>query len=280
MLEGQLLDELRKCDDDASMEPVAGEPGVYRVVTSLPLHSMTMEGISIQSSPPTTQEEEEENIFATAPDNVAILMVKYLFMALAFYAFCALLFSLPLYMWQVPQAALITLQVLGGVGMLLSYSGMCVMHDRVMHWPRLSLCALVIWFCSLTLMLSAAAGLSHNLAPFQLLTLWWVQSVALSIYLQWMGPNNHHVSRLHASLCMAVGTLAVWGLSIVTFVRDSDWLISLALLALAFGSLLYSAHEMQRAIEEKRYAKTRIDMISALINFYTDVPVALCCASH
>lgn len=283
MMEGQLLEELRKCDDDAFMEEVPGAPGVYRVTTTLPLHAMNIDGVHIQTPPPLAPEptlvpaEAADNIYAALPENVAIVMAKYLFMSLALCAFCALLFTLPLYMWSVPRPALITLQVLGAVGMALAYVAMCVLHSRTAQWPRLSLCALCSWCLSLALMLSAAAGLAHSLAPYQLLALWWVQCVALTIYLQWMGPSAHHASRMHACLCMAVGTLVVWGLSIATFVHDSDWSVSLVLLALALVSLLYAAHQMHRAIEERRYAKTRLDLLAALINYHTDVPVELMC---
>ena len=277
MMEGQLFQELKKRDDDVSVELVDGSAGVYRVTTVLPLGEMNMEGMAVQTSPP-EEPTTTENLFAMPPENVSILMVKYLFMALALYAFCAMLFSLPLYMWHVPEGALIALQVLGAVGVLLSYSVMCILHGHVAQKLELSIIPLFTWFTSLTLLLAAAAGLSHSLVPYQLLALWWVQCVAVVIYLQWMGSTTHHVSRLHAILCMALATLIIWALSIATFVNDSDWIASLGLLCIGFASLIYASYQMQGAIEERRYAKTRVDLLSALINYYTDVPVSLCCA--
>lgn len=274
--EGQLFAELRKCDDDAAMEEVEGTPGVYRVTTSLPLHAMDIEGINVQVTEADAEATQPENIFATPIDNVSLLMAKYLFMALAMCSFCSLLFSLPLYMWSVPHSALVVLQVLGGVGMVLGFGAMCVLHGRVQHWFVAAACSLGCWLCSLTLMLGAAAGLSHSLGPYQLLIIWWVQYVALSIYLQWIGQGAaRDVSFLHAVLCMGLATLVVWGISIATFVHDGDWVLSIILLAQGFTSLLYTAYQMQNSIDSGRYAKTRVDMLSAMIDYHVDVPAKL-----
>jgi len=282
-MEGQLYEELKKCDDDALMEEVEGTPGVYRVTTSVPLHELSIEGMSVvpqtlegQAPPPV------DNLFAMLPDSVAIAMAKYLFMMLALYSLCALLFMLPLYMWRVPQAALISVEVVSGVSMVLSYATMCAMHGNVARYPAVASLALAGWLCGLAGMLGAAAGLAQSVAPLQLLMFWWVQYAALSVYLQWLGPQGtqgHQASSLHAMLAMALSTLVVWGLFIATFAEAHDWLVSLALLAIAVFSMFYTTHHMQRTIAGRRYAKTRIDLLAALHDYWVDSTMGLICCT-
>lgn len=273
MMEGQLFDELKKCDDDVMMEEVEGTPGVYRVTTSLPLHELAIDGVSVMMPQPQI-DAPADNLFAALPDTTVVAMAKYLFMVLALYSLCALLFMLPFYMWHVPQAALISVEVVSGVSMALSYVTMCALHGNVARYPAIASIVLAAWFCGLAGMLGAAAGLSHNVAPLQLLLFWWVQYVALFIYLQWLGPQgaqNHQVSSLHIMLAMALATLVVWGLFIATFAEARDWLVSLVLLALATLSMFYTTHQARRTIASRCYAKTRLDLLAALHDYWVDL---------
>lgn len=283
-----LLQELQKRDDDATMTLMDVERNVYRINTTLPLSEMGIDGFAVVSAPAAAAttlgseavvEEEEENLFNGPGDNMAIAMVKRMFWALALSAFLSLIFGLPLYMWNVPPDALLVILIVASIGMVPSYGFMWLLHARVAHRLYLAAGSYLAWTASLGFMLAAAAGLSRSLAPLQLLSLWWIQYVCISLYLQWLGPTAKAVSIVHASLAMSVGTLVLWGLSIITFMRDHDWIISMVLLVLAMGSLLYAAYEMRMAVRDNRYAGTREDTIASLLNYYVDLPVRWFCAN-
>jgi hypothetical protein len=283
MMEGryqQLADEVHKRDEDAIIELIDPEKGILSVRTTLALDSMTQlaSGDGGGKDAGGLLLEDEHNLFVEPADNVTIAATKYLFLGMAQASFLSVILGLPLYMWEIPHEALVTLVVLSSVAMLLSYGAMYgLQRERPQreHWFALSALALGAWWLSFLIMMGSASGLSRSLVPFQLFSIQWIQYAALSIYLQWLGPGAKEASFLHASLAMALGSLVIWGVSIVTFARDADWVAAMLMLLCALGSLIYAAHQMQTAIDEKRYAMNRNDLLAAFLNYHVDVPLKL-----
>jgi hypothetical protein len=273
----QLLDEIHKRDDDAQVELVDEDGMVLRVTTSLALDTMTPLAAEAPDTLPYSAS--APNLFVEPPDNATIAVTKYLFMGMALSSLLSVMLALPLYMWAVPTTVLIVVVVVSAIHMMVSYVAMCLVRNvRGPYWLPVAGSLLACWFISFFCMMGAAAGLSHSLVPFQMMSMSWIQYVALSMYLQWLGPRAKETSFLHAALIMAFASLILWGISIFTFTRDHNWLQALGMLCYAFGLIMYAARQMQTAVDKKRYALNRDDLAAAFVNYQVDLLMD-CCVS-
>lgn len=68
-----------------------------------------------------------------------------------------------------------------------------------------------------------------NVAPFQLMANIWIQALIVSVYTK-LSPRS--ISTMYALVYMCVGSIAVWGIFIIAFVVDHDWIAGTVILIL------------------------------------------------
>ncbi len=255
--ESLLVYQVIKKDDDAQ---VLDNSTVLE--TTLDLGGALCEIVPPPPPPPTLME-----LSAGEPTvDVRVRVVRVMFLVNSLFLLSCLLFGLPLYMWHTTlrTAIIVILAVAAGGVFPLAYSLSIWFISNKQQHPY-ALAALGTWWIASIFIIGTSANLAGDAAPFQFVLMLWAQCVVMLVYTR---VSPRFLSTMHAMLFMALATMCIWGVSIVVFFYDHDWISAAIVLVLALACIPYHGHQIRAA--ESRYSMRQEDLISAVVQFYGD----------
>lgn len=198
--------------------------------------------------------------------DVRVRVVRVMFLVNSLFLLACLLFGLPLYMWHTTlrTAIIIILAVSAGGVFPLAYSLSIWFVSNKQH-HQYALIALATWWIAGIFIIGTSANLAGDAAPFQFVLMLWAQCVSMLIYTR---VSPRFLSTTHAMLFMALATMCIWGVSIVVFFYDHDWISAAIVLVLALACIPYHGYQIRAA--ESRYSMRQEDLVCAVVQFYGD----------
>jgi hypothetical protein len=124
----------------------------------------------------------------------------------------------------------------------------------------------------LAVVLGCTAVMTHHTAILLWTLVSLLQSLSMVVYAK-LSPRN--IVTVWALLIMFIVTILVWGISIVGFVNDGEWVVGLIVFGGSVLTMLY--HAWQISIIEGRYSLSANDIQMSLVNMYCD-PVKMACS--
>lgn len=257
--ENLLVYQVAKKDDDAQLlhDELTGETVLE---TTLNLGGALQE---IVPPPPTLMEQAAGEQMV----DVRVRVVRVMFLVNSLFLLACLLFGLPLYMWHTTTlhtAIIVILAVAAGGVFPLAYS-LSIWFVSNKQYHHYALAALATWWIASIFIIGTSANLAGDAAPFQFVLMLWAQCVALLVYTR-LAPRT--LSTTHAMLFMALATMCIWGVSIVVFFYDHDWISAAIVLVLALACIPYHGYQIRAA--ESRYSMRQEDLVCAVVQFYGD----------
>ena len=107
-------------------------------------------------------------------------------------------------------------------------------------------------------------SLLQDLAPFQLIAMVWLQSIAVFLYGR---LSRRTISAWTCFFIMLATTVVAWLIDMYAFIRFKDWITAGVLLAFGFITSLHGMMEVKWA---NRYNASFEEKTLAVVQFYTD----------
>lgn len=169
--------------------------------------------------------------------------------------------------WDTNHTSLIILICIWSVALLFVYVALCLARPAWYTWVLLGIFSL-----AMSVVLACAAVMTHHTAILLWTLVSLLQSLSMVVYAK-VSPRN--IVTAWAVFIMFIVTILVWGISIVGFVTDGEWVIGLIVFGASVFTLLY--HAWQISIIEARYSLSASDIQMSLVNMYCDPVKSVCC---
>lgn len=217
---------------------------------------------------PVKEEDNSPSLIAEAatamPVDMKVQSIYNVFVAQNFASLACLVMGMPFYYWELPHLVALCLTIIFSICCGFCYILMLVFRKTQ---PYAALC---IWLCFVlcgVVVTGCTASLVWNVSPFQLMMMLWMQSIAVIIYTR---LSTRTISAWYALTYMCLVSIFVWGLFIVAFVIEHDWIASIVILCLGLACAGYQAYEVHLILDEYCYGNNWEDIILSIITLYGD----------
>lgn len=247
-----LLDDLRKKDPD--LQVINDDPNNFIIKTTVNI------GTNVEDE---EEEEEDEGIvFPRIAIDIRIVRHMYCIHAVTYFLF-VIFGVVPYYILSPYRVVSISLLGSSLLTALVLYLLMhCLRTSDTWSTP-----AFIMWTFNQFVVTCSLASVIGALAPFQAYLIFFVQSISV-ILLGFFYEKQ--VDHWIAVACMSLSGACVWGIGLVAFIRDHDWVASGVLLVTSVViAPAYSGYFISQ-INKHRYHLGGNELTRALIEFYTE----------